>query len=209
MTLLANLDDFVTEHRPHGITRRRLLVAGLAISLVANPGRLRAQPAEGKWRIGALFRTPRPGPGGAGFEYWDALMQGLRERGYVEGQNVVFEYAYSDGDPDRRAREAARLVATRPDIIVAAVGLDGLALRKATPTIPIVVAVGADLVGQGLVASLARPGGNVTGSQFLSPELAGKRLELLKLVAPKVKHVGLVHGKSEGIGVEAFRERLL
>ena len=81
--------------------------------------------------------------------------------------------------------------------------------ERQPPPSRFVVAVGADLVGQGLVASLARPGGNVTGSQFLSPELAGKRLEFLKLVAPKVRHVGLVHGKSEGIGVEVFREKLL
>jgi putative ABC transport system substrate-binding protein len=120
-------------------------------------------------------------------------VQGLRDLGYVEGDNVVFEYGYTEGDPERRAREAARLVATAPDIIVAAAGSDAIALRKITSTIPIVVAVGADLVEMGLVASLARPGGNITGFQlFGASELAGKRLELLRLIAPTIRHVGVL-----------------
>ena len=171
------------------------------------PGNARGQSAGGKWRIGVLFTSPRPATGRG--QLWEQFVEGLRELGYVEGQNVVFESAYTEGDAERRAREAARVVATRPDIIVAAVGVDALALRNVTATIPIVVASGADLVAMGLVASLARPGGNVTGLQMSSPDLGGKRLEFLKIIAPKVKRVGVVHERREGIGIEAYRTQLL
>ena len=147
----------------------------------------------GKQRIGFLLGSPRPSPGTS--PNWDAIVEALRELGYTEGQNVVFEYAYTEGELDRRKHEAARLVATKPDIIVAAVGSDALALREATSTIPIVVAAGGDLVGMRIAGSLAKPGGNVTGLQMLSPELAGKRLELLRTASPRVRRVGVLHQK--------------
>ena len=169
-----------------GMTRRRLISSVLAASVVAAPARVRAQAGAGKRRIGFLLGGPRSSPGVS--QNWDAIVEELRELGYIEGQNVVFEYAYTDGEPERRTREAARLVAAKPDII-AGVGSDARALREATTTIPIVVASGGDLVGMRIAASLANPGGNVTGLQMLSPELAGKRLELLRTASPKVRRV--------------------
>jgi putative ABC transport system substrate-binding protein len=158
-------------------------------------------------RIGVLFPFPRRAPGGD--PRWDAIVEGLRALGYVDGGNIVFVYAYSEGDPDRRLREAARLVAARPDVIIAAVGADALALRRSTTTIPIVVAGGGDLVRTGVVESLARPGGNVTGVQVLQPDLAGKRLQMLKAVAPAIRRVGVLHEKLWADTVRDYYERLV
>jgi ABC-type uncharacterized transport system substrate-binding protein len=114
----------------------------------------------------------------------DAFKQGLRERGYVEGRNVVIEYRTADGKIERFTGLARELVDEHPDLIVASNTPAALAAKQATTTIPIVVAVMGDPVGDGLVASLARPAGNITGMTFLGPELASKRLELLKLALP-------------------------
>jgi len=109
----------------------------------------------------------------------DAFRQGLHELGYIEGKNVVLEFRYAEGKRERFADLAAEMVRLKPDVIV--VGSTGFtaAAKQATSTIPIVVGGAGDLVGNGLVASLARPGGNVTGSTNISPDLSGKRLELL------------------------------
>ncbi|MGB7949097.1 MAG: ABC transporter substrate-binding protein [Candidatus Binatia bacterium] len=125
----------------------------------------------------------------------DAFRQGLRELGYVEGKNIVIEYKYAEGKRERFADRAAEMVRLKPDVIF--VGSTGFAAaaKKATSTIPI-VAVGGDLVGAGLVASLARPGGNVTGSTNISPDLSGKRLELLKEAVTKVARVAVLWGSS-------------
>jgi len=119
----------------------------------------------------------------------------LRERGYIEGQNITIEYRYAEGKPDRLPELAVELVRTKVDIIVTAGG-DSLvrAARNATKTIPIVMSGGGvDPVGAGFVESLARPGGNVTGFTNLSTELGGKRLELLKEAVPKVARVALLY----------------
>src|SRR5262249_20185968 len=110
----------------------------------------------------------------------DAFRQGLRERGYVEGQNIAIEYRAADGRIERFPELATELVRLNPDLIVAGNPPAARAAKEATTTIPIVVPVMGDPVGDGLVASLARPGGNITGMTFLGPELATKRLELLK-----------------------------
>lgn len=119
----------------------------------------------------------------------DAFRQGLQELGYVEGKNIVLEYRYAEGKRERYADLAAEMVRLKPDVIV--VGSVGFttAAKQATSTIPIVVGGAGDLVGSGLVASLARPGGNVTGSTDISPDLSGKRLELLKEAVPKMRRV--------------------
>jgi putative ABC transport system substrate-binding protein len=125
----------------------------------------------------------------------DAFRQGLRELGYVEGKNIIIEYKYAEGKSERFAGLAAEMVHLKPDVIcVASTGL-AAAAKKATSTIPI-VAVGGDLVGAGLVASLARPGGNVTGSSNISPDLSGKRLELLKEAVTKAARVAVLWGSS-------------
>lgn len=174
---------------------------------MAAPTYVRAQAGEGKRRVGLLIQFARPASGTD--PRWDRFVQALGDLGYAEGQNIIFEYAYTDGDSDRRLHEAARLVATKPDVIVAGVGADAVALRMATTTIPIVVVTGGDLEGAGIVASLARPGGNVTGLQVLQPDLAGKRLELLKIVAPNIRRVGVLHERLWGEVVRVYYSKLV
>jgi putative ABC transport system substrate-binding protein len=120
----------------------------------------------------------------------EALRQGLRDLGYTEGQNVVIEYRFSEGRDERLRDLAAELVRLKMDVIVTAGIPPALAVKRATTAIPIVVAGASDLVGAGLVASLARPGGNLTGTSSLTAELSGKRLELLKEVLPRLSRVG-------------------
>jgi putative ABC transport system substrate-binding protein len=125
----------------------------------------------------------------------EAIRLALRERGYIEGQNIAIEYRYAEGKPDRYPELAAELVRRKVDIIVAAGGSRvALAAKNATKTIPIVmVGIGADPVDAGLIDSLARPGGNVTGITNLSPELGGKRLELLKDAVSKAARVAVLY----------------
>jgi putative tryptophan/tyrosine transport system substrate-binding protein len=124
----------------------------------------------------------------------DAFRQGLRDHGYVEGRNIIVEYRAADGKIERFQDLATELVRFKVDLIVAATTVAARAAQQATITIPIVVPVMGDPVGDGLVASLARPGGNITGLTFLGPELVPKRLELLKEALPKVSRVaGLWH----------------
>src|SRR5215510_12034661 len=118
--------------------------------------------------------------------------QGLRELGYIDGQNIVIEYRWAEGKLDRLAELAADLVRTRVDIILLAGEESIRAAKQATSTIPIVVANTGDLVGPGHVASLARPGGNITGLVTMSPDLSTKRLELLKETLPKVSRVAVL-----------------
>ena len=122
------------------------------------------------------------------------LREGLRDLGYVEGQNIVFEHRYVDGKVERLPDVAAELVRMKVDVIVARSTPVVQAVRNATSTIPIVISV-PDAVGSGLVANLARPGGNITGTSSIMPELAGKRLELLREILPKLSRVAfLAHG---------------
>ena len=116
----------------------------------------------------------------------EAFRQGLRELGYVEGKNINVEYRYADGKLERLPEIAEELVRLKVDILVASNATAARAGKKSTATIPIIMAVSGDPTGGGLVASLARPGSNVTGLYQYSPELVGKRLELLKEVVPKV-----------------------
>ena len=121
----------------------------------------------------------------------EAFRQGLRELGYVEGKNIVIEYRYAEGKLDRLPALAAELVRLKVDVIVATGPPSTRAAKEATATIPIVMAQDSDPVGTGFVASLARPGGNITGLATLAPELSGKRLELLKEIVPKLSRVAV------------------
>ena len=124
---------------------------------------------------------------------WEALFQGLRELGYVEGQNLTVQRRWAEGRAERYHELAAELVALKPDVIVAAYTPSVSAAKRATSTIPIVIAIAGDPVGARLVASLARPGGNITGmSAQNSPELAGKRLHFLKEAFPRLNRVGFL-----------------
>jgi putative ABC transport system substrate-binding protein len=129
----------------------------------------------------------------------EAFRQGLRELGYVEGKNITFEYRYAEGNFRRQKELAAELVRLNVDVIVTSGPASTRAAKEATATIPIVMTFHSDPVGSGSVASLARPGGNITGLSTLAPEISGKQLELLKEVVPKVSRV-MVLGSSYNPG---------
>ncbi len=130
----------------------------------------------------------------------EAFRQRLRELGYVEGKNIVIEYRYAEGKLERLPDLAAELLRLKVDVIVASAPADILAAKKASATIPIVFAAAGDPVGSGLVASLARPGGNITGLSTMAPDLDGKRLELLKETFPKVARVAFLWGSGGSRG---------
>ncbi len=170
------------------MTTRRAFIGALAGGLLAAPLAAEAQQAGKVARIGYLGvgRTASP-------HLREAFFQGLRDLGYVEGRDVVIEYRFAEGKLERFPALAAELVALKVDVIVAAGGtLGALAAKQATRTIPIVFAVVGDPVTDGLVTSLARPGGNVTGSSLLAAELVGKCLELLKEAVPGVSRVAVL-----------------
>src|SRR6266576_6434490 len=121
----------------------------------------------------------------------EALRQGLRDLGYVEGKNIGIEWRFWEGKQDRQRPLAAELVRLKVDVIVAVGSGDIRAAKEASATIPIVMISGGDAVGSGFVASLARPGGNITGLATLRPELSGKRLELLKEIVPRLSRVAV------------------
>src|SRR5690348_12433030 len=122
----------------------------------------------------------------------EAFRQGLRELGYVEGKNIFIEWRFADGKSDRLSSLAAELVRLKVDVIVAEAPTSTRSAKQATVTIPIVMVFDDDPVGSGFVASLARPGGNITGLSTLSPEISGKQLELLKEIVPKLSRVGVL-----------------
>jgi putative ABC transport system substrate-binding protein len=135
-----------------------------------------------------------------------AFRLGLRELGYVEGKNIVFEFRYAEGKPDRLPALAAELLGFKPDVIVTGGGRSTGASKEATSTIPIVMTQDTDPVGNGFVASLARPGGNITGLSNLVSDLSGKRLELLKEIVPKLSRVAVLGSSSEPGNPQELRE---
>jgi putative ABC transport system substrate-binding protein len=163
---------------------RRTFLAGTGAALFATPFAAEAQQAAKIARIGLLPVNVAANP-----HLQEAFLRGLRDLGYVEGRNLVIEYRNAEGKLERFPALAAELVALKVDVIVAPSTPAALAAKQATRTIPIVFASVVDPVTTGLVTSLARPGGNVTGLSFLSPELVGKCLELLKQAVPGVSRV--------------------
>ena len=168
--------------------RRIGLAVVLALSLMVAPLAGAAQQATKIARIGYMamdLTTDTPNR--------EAFLQGLRDLGYIERQNVLIEYRDAEGKPERLPALAAELAALRIDIIVTGGGTAAaLAAKKASTTLPIVFIGVGDPVSDGLVASLARPGGNVTGFSLLGPELVGKSLDLLKQAVPGVSRVALL-----------------
>jgi len=136
----------------------------------------------------------------------EAFLQGLRELGYVEGKNVAIERRFASGKTDRLSELAAELVRLKVDILVSAGPTVTRLLKEATSTIPIVMTNEGDPVGSGFVASLARPGGNITGLSALAPELSGKRLELLKETVPKLSRVAVLGNSTEPANAQSLRE---
>jgi ABC-type uncharacterized transport system substrate-binding protein len=182
------------------IDRRTFVISGLlgalsAPSLCAQQARLRVQ-------LGFLRIVAPPK------DYIDALEQGLRDHGYVPGRDVVIEYRFAEGREDQLDGLARELVERNVAIIIVAGNQAADAARKATRTIPIVMAVANDPVASRLVASLARPGGNITGTTLLSSTLAGKRLELIKQLLPKVSRVAVLLNKDAPAHQIAWKETL-
>ena len=170
-------------------TRRALLIAGSTVLCAfAAPLAFAQKKAAKVYRIGAIFSSNAA----SAAHLSKALSLGLRELGHVEEQNIIVERRYGESRPERTAEVAAELVRIKVDVIVA--GTDGViaAVKRETQTIPIVMVGSTDPVGTGFVASLARPGGNLTGLSTMSPELSGKRLELLKEVVPGLARVAFV-----------------
>jgi len=166
---------------------RAALAVALTISLLAAPLGAAAQSAKAP-RVGLLGLGSASEPSAL----FEALRQGLREQGWVEGQNITFEDRTTVGHYSRLPEAAAELVRLRVDVIVTLGTTTALAARKATRTIPIVATAGSDPVEMGLAASLARPGGNVTGLTSSGRELIGKRIELLKETVPGLSRVALL-----------------
>ena len=155
------------------------LLGGAAVWPVAT----RAQQTERVRRIGYLGPT-RPSP-----EVHTPFIEALRQLGWTVGKNLSIEFRYGENDPDRLARMAAELVALNVDVIVGPGTLAPLAAKRATRTTPIVMTSAGEPLGSGLVVSLARPGGNVTGVSLMAPDLGGKRLEMLREIRPSLSSV--------------------
>jgi putative ABC transport system substrate-binding protein len=169
---------------------RRVFLATAGIGLVSAPAIARAQQADKAHRIG--FLSLGSGPTAP----VEAFGEGLRELGYVEGRNLIIEYRWAAGKAERLPEMAAELVRLKVEVIVGVTTPVIEVAKRATSTIPIVMAAVADPVGSGLVAGIARPGGNVTGLTLLSTELVGKRLQLVRELLPKATRVAVLsyHG---------------
>jgi putative ABC transport system substrate-binding protein len=178
--------------------RRRFLLTSLATAVV--PHLANAQPAAKVYRIGVLGNENNPP--------WDGFRQGLRDLGYLDGRNLSMEWRWSEGKPDRFPALAMELVALRPDVIVASGTQAVRAAMEATSAIPIVMTTSSYPEKIGLVKSLSRPGGNVTGLSNLGPELSGKKLELLKQIAPKVSRVAVLWNPASTVEPLALQELL-
>jgi putative ABC transport system substrate-binding protein len=165
--------------------KKKILLSVVATLILASLFPAAAQQPKKVARIGFLAPATR-----TGYQHQtDAFLQGLRELGYVEGQNIVIEYRWADGNFERLPELAAELVRLKVDVIVAAVTQASLAAKNATGTIPIVIVAVANPVDSGLIASLARPGANITGTSSMNAEVVGKQLELLKETLPKISRV--------------------
>ena len=171
--------------RPTRLAAALALLLGAALTLGVSLA-AHAQQAEKVRRIGVLTFTQMSA------SLQEPLRQGLRENGYVEGQNLLVEWRAADGRPERAKTLAQELVRLNVEVIVANLTPAVQAAKEATSTIPIVMASAGDPVGTGFVASLARPGGNITGLTGISAELAGKRVELLRELVPGLARLGLL-----------------
>ena len=163
------------------------LAVVLAVGLLASPFAVEAQQAGKMYRIGLLGLSSRSDITGLA-----ALREGLRDLGYEEGKNLVIEYRWAEGRYDRLPGFADELVRLKVDVLVPYATPGARAAKQATTTIPVVVAMMGDAVAMGIVPSLARPGGNITGSQFHFPELMGKRVEMLREAIPRLARVAVL-----------------
>ena len=182
---------------------RRTFIGAVAGGLVFAPSAAEAQQPGKVPRIGYLVQnsaeTARPTIA--------AFREGLRERGWVEGQNIVIEVRYADGKLDRLPALVSELIRLKVDVIVTTSSGSSWAAKNATPSIPIVMAASANAPGEGLIVSLARPGGNITGMTFLAgPEIVGKQLQILKEVAPTASRVAVLSNPTNRAHAAFVRE---
>jgi putative ABC transport system substrate-binding protein len=201
--ILIRLRHSPSDNRKSKIQNRKWLgLSVIAFVLVAVGAVASAQQSTKIARIGYLNGSSFS----ATSDRVKRFRQGLRELGYEEGKTIAIEWRFAEGKRDRQREMAAELVRLKVDVIVASSGGDTRAAKEATATIPIVMTQSDDPVASGFVASLARPGGNITGLSTLSPELSGKRLEILKEVIPKLTRVA-VFGTSTSVGnAQVFKE---
>ena len=183
------------------ISRRRLVIA-LGAGALASPFGSFAQQPEKVWRVG--FLSARSGPD----KQIEAFQEQMKALGYVEGRNLSVVYRWAAGKEDRLREMAAELAQLKVDVLVASGTASVAAAKRATGSVPIVMSAVPDPVGNGLVASLARPGGNVTGVSSLSNEIAAKRLQLIREVVPKATRVALLAASAGAPSFPLFLEQL-
>jgi len=167
---------------------RRRFVGGIVVAVLVKTNPTHAQPSTKIPRIGVLYT----GTSGTAAQVSEAFNQGLRELGYVEGKNIVVERRFGDARPERLSELAAELVRLKVDVIVTSTDEAIAAIKRQTQTIPIVMTASTDPVATGFVASLAHPGGNVTGFTSIFPELSAKKLELLREAIPGLSRVAIM-----------------
>jgi len=182
------------------MTERRTFIGAVALCVLTAPLGAQVQRAQKMYRIGWLAGTAPPD------EHWKVFIEGMRERGWIEGQNFTFERLYSDSQSERFPALAAELVRRKVDIIVTAGTPPTTAARDATTTIPIVFFYAGDPVGSGFAASLARPGGNITGLGGLAPGVSAKTLELLKEAVPKASRIAILVNSSLAVQAASLAE---
>ena len=181
--------------------RRRDLIQAIAGSTIGWPLAARAQIAKVR-QIGLLSPFTRSDA----VPWNQAFLKGLRDLGWIDGKNIAFEYRYSEGNNDRLPALIADLVRLKVDIIVTSVTNDTLAAKNATTEIPIVMAAAGDPVATGIVDSLGRPGGNITGLSQMNPELNAKRLEVLKEIAPDISSMAVLLNPEDPISTLGWKE---
>ena len=182
--------------------RANIFVWLLATTLLTTACSVQAQQSTKIPRIGVLVTNSRS----AIAARVDAFLQGLRELGYVEGKNIVIEWRSAEGKLDRLPALAAELVRLKVDVIVTGGSENTRAVKEATNTIPIVMAQDSDPVANGFVASLARPGGNITGLATLAPEISGKQLEILREVVPNLSRVAVLGSSTNTANARLLNE---
>jgi len=192
--------ESVSDQKKH--MKKKITVLSLCAMLLALCLSVEAQQSAKVPRIGYLFANfPTTSPARR-----EAFRQGLRDLGYVEGKNIVIEYRYAEGKLGRLSELAAELVRLNVDVIVTGGPAPTRAAKEATVKIPIVMGFDNDPVGSGFVASLARPGGNITGLSTLAPEMSGKQLELLKEIVPKLSRVAVFGDSNSPGNAQALKE---
>jgi putative ABC transport system substrate-binding protein len=183
---------------------RRAFIGTLTGGLLAAPLAAKAQPAGKVPRVGYL--SPGSSSDPLRRRRFEAFRQGLRELGYVEGQNIVLEPRWAEGQYARYPALVADLVRLKVGVIVVVGGTATKAAKEVTRTVPIVMSLVVDPVGSGLIPSLAHPGGNVTGTSIMAPDLVGKQLELLMEVVPKISRVAVLWNPDNPGGVPQLRQ---